>query len=397
MRDWIDSYVDETAKVPSPESYRLWSAITAVSGVLERKVYSVGQAGPIYPNIFTLLVGPPASGKTNAIRPIRELWARMDGLSLAPDNVNRASLIDALTKCFRTVVNGTTAAYSFSAMAVPCSEFGVFFTHHDIAFLSILNHIFDAPPSYREDRIVSGVREVNKPYLVVLAGTQPDFLNSFLPEEAWGMGFMSRLIMIYADKAPPTDIFGTIAQSSTTMIPELGKIFDLKGEFTWTMNAVNEINAWNRLGCPPVPEHNKLSHYCGRRGLYVAKLSMISAVSRSAGLTVTAEDVERAKSWLLEAEGPMPDIFRAMGAKSDSQVIKDMHYHLYRLWATLALKERKPLPTKELYKFLHERVPSDKIIRLIEVAEKTGYIRRGTYPDEWIPSPIGGFGADVAL
>ena len=37
MPDFIETYVQETAKVPSPEIYRLWSAITCVSGVLERK------------------------------------------------------------------------------------------------------------------------------------------------------------------------------------------------------------------------------------------------------------------------------------------------------------------------------------------------------------------------
>jgi hypothetical protein len=115
---------------------------------------------------------------------------------------------------------------------------------------------------------------------------------------------------------------------------------------------------------------------------------MISAVSRSRELHVTVDDFERAKDWLLAAEQTMPDIFRAMGQKSDSQILNDMHFHLYRLWSSVALDKRKPLTAKDVYSFLHTRTPSEKIPRLIEVAEKTGYIRRGTYPDEWIPNTL---------
>ena len=361
--------------------------------MLERKVWTTGSAGPIYPNLFTVLVGPPASGKTNAIKPIRELWSRTNQLNLAPDNVTKAALIDALSKALRTIINGSTNAYTFSAMAVPCSEFGVFFTHHDLEFLSVLNHIFDAPSSYREERRTAGIVEIIKPYLVILAGTQPDFLNSFLPDEAWGMGFTSRLIMIYANNAPATDLFSTVTTQSTTLSTELTKIFQLKGEFSWTKNAIDEINAWNNHGCPPAPDHSKLLHYNGRRALHTIKLSMISSISRSPELIVTVDDFERAKDWLLEAETLMPDIFRAMGQRSDMQLISDMHFHVYRLWATVAIDKRKPIAGNELWKFLHSRVPSDRIPKLIDAAHRTGYIRPGMYPDEWIPNPLGNFGA----
>lgn len=378
--------------MPSPEIYRLWSAITAISGVLERKVWTTGSAGPIYPNLFTVLVGPPASGKDNAIRPIRELWSKMQGLNLSPDNVTKAALIDALAKSIRTVMNGSGEPYIFSCMVAPVPEFGVFFTHHDLEFLSVLNHIYVSPPVYKEERRTSGIIEITKPHLVFLAGTQPDYLNTFLPDEAWGMGFTSRLIMVYADSAPPSDLFSFVATKSSDLVFKLRRIFELKGEFVWSKNAIDEINAWNRQGCPPAPTHSKLLHYNGRRALHAIKLSMISAVSRSDELHVTVEDFERAKDWLLDVEAVMPDIFRAMGQRSDQQVLADLHLYLYRMWSSVAVEKRKPLSTKDIYEFLHSRVPSEKIPRMLDVAEKLGYIVKGKYPDEWVPSAQRGFG-----
>lgn len=394
MPDWIDTFVKETEKVPTPEIYRLWSAITAVSGVLERKVWTTGSAGAIYPNLFTLLVGPPACGKDNAIRLTRDLWSKMQGLHLSPDNVTKASLMDALARSLRTVMNGSAIPYIFSGMVVSAPEFGVFFTHHDLEFLSVINHIYGSPPIYREERRTAGIIEINKPHLVFLSGTQPDYLNSFLPDEAWGMGFTSRLIMIYASGTPTADLFSYAKAEANDLVVNLRKFYGLKGEFVWSKNAIDEINAWNKAGCPPAPTHSKLLHYNGRRALHAIKLSMISAVSRDENLHVTVEDFERAKDWLIQAEKVMPDIFRAMGQRSDQQIIADLHLHVYRLWSAVSFDKRKPVHTQHVYEFLHSRVPSEKITKLIEIAEKLGYLKRSQYPDEWIPSAIRNFGAN---
>lgn len=391
--DFIDDFVRETERVPSPEIFRLWSALTAVSGVLEQRTWTMGSAGPIYPNLFTILVGAPSTGKTNAIRLIRELWAKVPGLNLSPDNVTKAALIDTLGKSIRTIINGAGAATVFSAMNVCCPEFGVFFTHHDTEFLSVLNYIYDSPATYREERRTAGTTEITRPYLVILGGTQPDYLNSFLPEEAWGMGFASRLIMIYAPLGQIADIFSNATTKTTTLAASLNNIFKLKGEFVWDKLAVEEIRAWNSAGCPPVPQHSKLIHYNGRRILHTVKLAMISAASRqNGGLHVTIEDVERARDWILSAEVTMPDIFRAMAQRSDSQVIADMHYHIYQLWARASLDKRQPVLEREIYKFLSTRVTSERISKLIEVAERTGYLKRGQYPGEWVPQAIGNVG-----
>ena len=303
MPDFIEDYVKETAAVPSPECYRLWAGITAVSGVLERKTWTCGSAGPIYPSLYTLLVGPPASGKTNAIRPIHELWSNITGLHISPDNVTKAALIDALSKSVRTVINGADSAHIFSSMVVPCSEFGVFLTKHDVEFLSVLNYIYDGPIVYVEERRTAGRTEITKPNLVILAGTQPDFLNSILPEEAWGMGFTSRLLMIYADAVPSKDLFAKATIQASSLLEKLTQIFDYHGEFIWDNDAKAELNAWFSAGCPPAPTHAKLSYYNGRRSIYIMKLAMISSASRGADMVITMDDFERARDWLLAEIG----------------------------------------------------------------------------------------------
>jgi hypothetical protein len=390
--DWIENYLANTTGIASPEQFRLWSAITGVSGALERRVWSETMQSRMYPGIYTLLVGAPGSGKTTAIRPVQDIWRKIRGLAVAPDNVTKPVLIEALARSMRVEFNENMEMEEpCSALCVACSEFGVFFTNHDLEFISVLNFIYDDPPKYREERITIGVREAIRPHLTILGGTQPDYLGTFMPEQAWGMGFAKRLIMIYGAVVPPIkDIF--VSQNGHDWISELADgltaIFQMKGKFEWTEEARNEINAWYHAGQPPRPDHNRLAHYCSERPVYLIKLSMISAASRTQSLVVEIEDFERARDWLLSAETLMPDIFHAMSSKSDSQVIDDLHQALWQKWAVNRPIDRRDIDEEILWRHLKEKVTSDRIPRIIDAAVKMGAIKAGNLPGTYVPCPL---------
>src|SRR5574337_899237 len=370
--------MEKTKGIPSPEQFRLWTAISIIAGAMERKAWTPGAVAPIYPNLFVLLVSPPASGKTNSIMHARNLWVKIPEHKVSPNNVTKPSLIDVLSRSLQTqIYQGQPLAYS--SLSVPVSEFGVFFPTYDMEFLSVLNDIYDNPPIYREERRTSGVVEVIRPSLNILAGTQPDFLGSFMPETAWGMGFTSRIIMIYASSAPVVDdIFASSDLDFSELEVSIKDIATRMGEFKWTDEAKAIVNGWNKSGCHPVPDHHRLTHYIGRRCLHLIKLSMVAAMSNGQGLLVDASDVNRAKGWLLQAEKTMPDIFRAMGQKSDINVLKELHFHLYRIWSSAVRDKRQAIPEKVLWEFLSTRITSDRIDKLIETAEKMGIIRHRT-------------------
>ena len=124
-----------------------------------------------------------------------------------------------------------------------------------------------------------------------------------------------------------------------------------------------------------------------RRLLHIIKLVTISCLSRQKGKLIEECDIERAKGWLLEAEKVMPDIFRAMMAKSDSELLSELHFHLWKLWASVVPDKRKPIDETHVYTFLKDRVPGEKIAKIIEVAEKSGLIVHNA-GGGWIPRPL---------
>lgn len=386
--DWIDQFLDFSEGIPSPDIFRLWCGIAAVGGILERRVWAKVGRGAIYPNLYTLLVGPPGVGKSQGIALTQDLWRSVQGMHVAPDNMTKAALVDVVARSTRRLMIAG-GLEEFHALLIPATEFGVFVPAHDLEFLNTLNKLFDNEKYYREERRHMGNKQIDiaYPQLNILAGTQPSYLANLLPEQAWGMGFMTRMIMVYSSTPVKNKLFFDDDPSKerirSALVKRLTEFSKLWGPMAWTPEAQAAIELWHSQGCPPQPEHSKLEAYNSRRILHTIKLCIVSAISRTGERMIELQDVTRAKDWLVHVEKLMPDIFREMVNKSDAQVIQELHYFLWGLWS----KEQKPIHESRLTFFLSTRVPSDKIGRLLEVAEKASIIRRMAGEKAYVPIP----------
>lgn len=372
VQDFIDSYLEWTELAPSPYLFRLWSGIACVAGALERRCWVCALAKPTFPNLFVLLVASPGVGKS-VIDEAAGLWKRAKGLHIAPDSMTSASMLDSLKEASRIVrVNGEIK-FEYHSLLVPCEEFGVFLPAHDLEFLSRLNRIFTNPDSIRVRRkYIKEEIEILNPQLNILAGTQPGYLQSLLPEEAWVMGFTQRLLMIYAASGPAPALFTEEphrAAREESLGESIIEISKLHGQFQWEPAAATAITEWDSGGGLPRPEHLRLIHYLKRRTQFMLKLMMVSAASRRNGLVITPFDFERARVWLLAAEAAMPDVFREMTQKSDTYVLQELVYTLFRMYAAAG---RRPVHKSRLLAFLSERAPSEKVAKLLDLAEQSG-------------------------
>ncbi len=402
--------MDYTEGIPSPGIFRQWSAIATAAASLERRCWVETARKVLYPNMFVLLVGPPASGKSVSIDHAKDLIREVKKFHVAPSSVTSASLIDAIGEADRKIMNGSQLV-EYKSLIVQSSEFGVLVPSHDLEFMAQLNDIYDCPRVFSQKRRHQHggkTREIINPQVNILAGAQPGFLSSLLPEEAWHMGFTSRLVMIYANSAPPVELFPTVSleadqaqqAKARNLVRGLLVMSSLMGKMEWTEDAMKYLGDWARQGCPPVPESPRLQHYSGRRGLHMIKLCMTTCAMRLAFLSenerelrITLRDVETAKGWLLHAETLMPDIFRDMIMRSDGQVLQELHFFLWRLW----MKDKKPIHEARILSFLSAKAPSEKVMRLLELAERSNMIKRhaGTAQYEPLPKANHGEAAEI--
>lgn len=322
----------------------------------------------VYPNLYLLMVAPPGVGKSQAIAVGQAVWERSKKMRLAPDDVTKASLVDHLARAMQTKIYSPTEMMSYHSLQVAADEFGVLCSAHDLSFMSTMNVLYDNRAFYRESR---RGREtdlvIENPQVNMIAGTQPDFLANLLPPEAWGMGFMSRILMIYQGSSVKPKLFSKSIRKGPDMREvqtDFNSVCELHGEMDWSPEAEDMLVGWYESGMEPVPTHSKLKHYVPRRILTIIKLCIVSSASRGASMVIEIEDVFRARDWLVEIESLMPDVFKDMNGQSDSLVIQDLHHFV---WAE-HVREKKAVHRSRIEVFLMARTPTYNIENIIKSA-----------------------------
>lgn len=380
---WISSFLEYTDNLPSPERFRKWSAISAIAGALTRQVWVKTGAGKLYPNMFILLVAPPGVGKDFAINPARDLWAATKKLNIAPSAMTHKGLIDHLAESSvntqQVDEQGKFVNYHSLLLSVP--ELGVLVPGHDLAFLSSLNDLYNCGPVYEERSRTKGEPlQIENPHIHFIAGTQPKYIGTLFPEEAYGMGFTSRIIMIYWGTPTKRSLFGANKYNiklQKTLAKDLSSIADLHGEFLLDEAAVEALEHWYAvLSDTDKPLHSKLIHYNARRVMHLIKLSMVYSVSRSNDMIITLEDFQNAKETLLEAEHAMPEIFKEISSGGQAGEIEEAFHFIVRQHNAT----KKPVPEHKLIHYLATKVPANQITYLLDTMVRSSIIKEAPHP-----------------
>lgn len=393
MDDLISLFMEYTKGSMSPELFRRWAGISLLAATCERRIWVVSGNWFTFPNLYTFLVAPPGVGK-QVIDDAREFAYEVPGmlgknaLFVSPDSMTKASLIDELAKAKNIHLPRVGPPIEYHSLYVAAEEASILLPSYDLEFIGVLNRIYNNPKiPFEETRRYGKYPQVKIPgaQLNLLIGAQPGWMASVFPEEAWSTGLTARIMMIYCGEGVRQSLLDshTADQSlKQSILDRLVEVSKLYGQAQWEENALEDLDKWHMAGRPPVPNHSKLEHYERRRTLHVTKLALVSGVSRTGKMTIGRIDVKRAMEWMFEIEHLMPDIFRAMVGRSDVQVIEELHYFVTSVWR---MSGQKPVHERQLFNFLHSRVPSDKIERLINVSERSNIIERVAGTNMYLP------------
>lgn len=370
---WIESFVEHASNLESAPIFRKWAAIGIIGAVLEQKVW-LQTSAPLYPNLYIFLVGHPGVGKTRTIMAASKFYRELPEFHLAPTSMSMASLVDSLVDAKRTIINLPNVPLEYNSMLICADELSAFMHKFDDEIIGGLTTFYDVTAPYAQRRRGNDLRILIKhPQLSILSGTTPSNLIKFMPENAWDQGFTSRVIMVFSDERIVSDDFfaHTSRDLPGNMVHDLSLINSLIGQFSATEDFRNAINNWRKVGQEPVPNHPKLLHYNTRRLAHLLKLSMIAAVDTSNQLLLTKEVFNRAMGWLLEAEEVMPEIFKAGSVGADSRAMDEIYHYI--LASDL---KRKGVAEHKIVNFARERVPAHSVMRVLEVMERSGMIRK---------------------
>ena len=369
LPSWIDTFVDQTANIHTPEIFRRWTAISVIAATLEQKVW-LRTSRPLYPNLFVIIIAHPGVGKSRIIGEGRLIYRTLPEPLLAPISMTFASLVDSLVGSKRTVIRQPEGATTYNSMFICADEMGAFIHKYEPEMIDGLSSFYDAAP-YQQSRRGNDLKiKIESAQINMLAGSTPQNLLGFMPEKAWGQGFTSRIIMVFSDERIIPDDFADNAPAHTAdLTHDLKLINSLYGEFTVTQEFKSAVKQWQALGEPPTPDHPKLIHYITRRRTHIYRLAMVSSINKSSGLILTEDDFLTALSWLVEAETHMPDIFKSGALNADSAAMDEIQHFVRVNDLGTGVSEQR------IVHFARERIPITSILRIIEIMEGSGQIR----------------------
>lgn len=383
LPDWIDTFVEHSKSRGSPVLFRRWAAISAVAAALERKVWLQSNFPTTYPNLFVIMVGSAGSGKSvasNQAMEYPEAIVTKDGerVHFAPNNVSRASVMDALGRATRKILRpGEVPNFvQYNAMTVHARELQVLLPGWDGEIMAHLTDIWDGK-TYREEKRGGDLKlEIEAPWLNLLADCPPSYLSDNFPMSAWESGFISRTILVYtAQEAEIPLTFGTVLRAHDAthreLLADMHDIFGMYGEMNMEHEAGAAMVAWNAAKCPPRVTHPRLQNYNARRLAHLMKLCIVASASRGSDRVITLEDYQRAQGWLFEVEANMPGIFVAMQSGGDAIAMRDTVDFVMREGQRVGGPVRHPA----VMTFLSTRVYGNDVHRVLAVMLEAEMLR----------------------
>lgn len=375
LHDWINAYVAYSDNTEPRESYRRWVAISAVAAALQRKCWMrLGDMIVFYPNLFIVLVGPPAARKGTAMSPIKQMLDYL-GIPLAAEETSKQKLVAKLGEpgIQAEIRQPSGLMETCSSLTIYSTELAHFIGYQNQEFLTTLNKLFDCD-KLDKDTISRGVEGAERTWGNLLGAITPALLMSCMPKDVVGSGFTSRALFVYEeDKARRVD-FPTLTHeqklAGEALPADLERIHMMEGEFTMTEITKTLYSKWRKHWDNVIPgDSHMLEGYADRRPTHLCKLMMIFSASRAGDMQITEVDFMRAAEILEETEEKMPRAFEGLGASPLLAVQQRVITYL---------AQRTITPLVDLKRLFLSEVGKIEMAEILANLEDVGYIQIGT-------------------
>ena len=404
FKDFIQASVDAVKDSPIPKPFAKWTALSAISGAMGRRVWFPMPNYNIGSNLFVILIASPGRNKSvSLILPFSKVFSRLTspvgateddhnfntgldeyGLRKYPlytiqDRITPEKLAVDMTKVTRLDLRLCTEEnpeFYDSSLTVVTSEFGTFMGRNERYLQMFLTDMWDAKDSYSHKTKTAGEYIIQGPCLNWIACATPTQFVDNLPEDAKSQGLLSRIIPVfYEGEKIPQDLRQKVISEHTIndLRNDLSSVAKMYGPMEFERDAFEIANTDIFDGIQPEPTDPHLSEYCQRRVSHFLKVAMSVSASRSSSRKISKDDWTITKEIMFEMEQNMPKALEGFGMAKTGRIAHDM-----KVWldATLSTSGKNHMQLRFFKRELLRKIQNPgELDQTIKAMQDSGYIK----------------------
>lgn len=316
-KNWLETYLEYTFLTEPPDNYHLWCGVSALAACLRRQVWIDMGFFNVYPNMYIVLVGPPATRKNTAINIATRLAFKLEDVRISADATTREALIRAIGASKFQSMLPNKDPYEHCSLTIISKELSVFLGSNNHDLLSLLTDLYDCHDKWEYRTKNMGIDTIHNEWLNLLGGTTPTWLVGSVPMDAIGGGFTSRVIFVVENTPRKRVALPVLTQKErdlqVKLLTDLQKIALMCGEMKLTSEAKLWFTNWYENDNTKASTDVRFDGYYGRKHIHLLKAAMTISASWSNNMIIAQEHLETSLDMLESLEGRMIEAFGAAG------------------------------------------------------------------------------------
>ncbi|MGE4259196.1 MAG: DUF3987 domain-containing protein [Candidatus Babeliales bacterium] len=395
VKDFVTRYMEfcDIDNSEAPAIYHRWTCMSMLSAFFGRSIHIEFGTGKIYPNQYIMLMGDPGTRKGTAMGIGKKILKAAGYNRFSADKTSKERFLMDM-KQYDIPPGGPTADLEAFVMDAPtesyiCSgEFTDFIGQNNMEFITMLTNMWDNLDIYTNPKITGKSVTVERPTVNLLGANTPEGFALAFPPEALGNGFLSRVIMLYAE-VTGNKVAWPEARSKEETEALAQEMIDCREAMEGEIGIHPDTRS---LGSKIYKQDIRIddvrfSHYKQRRFIHLLKNSMVLA-AMDMSKEILPIHMIRANTLLAHAELRMPKALGEFGASRHATVSGKIINFLSHA--------REPQTPNEIWKAVRKDIQkaSDLAeiltglknadeIQAIKIGSKTGYMPKRPEGKEW--------------
>jgi hypothetical protein len=330
--NFLDAYKLFSSGNEAPEIFHKWSAISALSSFISRRVWIDQGHFIIHPNLYIILVGDPAGGKSTAMNIARRVVRSVKGIAIAPSAITLQALTELMgddngpcKKGFVHKVNGVETREQYSHITIFANELVTLLGAEPMGMINFFTDVWDNPVFENKTKN-KGHDIINGPFVTMLACMTPEVTGQMLKQAIITGGFSRRCLFVFSSQrgkpVPRPTMTMEQMEALSYLIKRGTEMQSIRGKFEWTPEAQEWFDAWYKTNydkMASVLDAATMFYYRAKDGMLL-KLAMLISLARTNELILRVEDMEKALDMLNDTENSLSKVFLGAGANKQADI-----------------------------------------------------------------------------